>query len=650
MEIRPNNINNQCSLCGNNGNEIELTNIELNSLKCGNNILEFSSLISELLFCNLPHGYVCSECLQRLVEFYLFKNIVDAHIKNPEIIQKLQIVNKLNSFLDDFEYEEKFAVLRYNQCFTVVPESKRSLMENFQNWQPRVMLQKNQDEKQRGLKDQKPIMNFEIKSDINDYEEVIYLEENFDENVLEEKEESLKQEDSKIVIEIDNEMKTKTQDRQWANEATKSCYSIKESNDSIIPIWTCCYCRKIYQSAQAMRFHLLAKHLQNINEGKNKSNLQTNEEMKWIKNETNSRKTTSGSFESHLNESHLENVQSNVGKIKKTMHDLRWTCIECCFKFSSQRTFNSHLKLHEKLKGLISFTEIFYCEQCQMFFRNTNDLNFHKSAKNHEDRQSVLIPATGIALQKTISFKRLSTLPGVDNNQGDLMCGHCGKKFSNENSSKIHLLIHHINPLICPKDGRQFNSMHPYLLHLQRAHSDLCPEFLLCTHCKFSFDNIYEKLAHMKQCNEKKFSCDHCDKKFSNKTYLNSHLRREMGLLNVTCQYCDKIFKGKDELKTHMRSHTKERPYKCPICNKCYTTTSARSSHMETHKNTMIQCEICSVKFVARRHYILHYRRYHDDNYRQKKLQEQTCQYCGKQFLRRDHFREHLQKSHNKEI
>lgn len=67
---------------------------------------------------------------------------------------------------------------------------------------------------------------------------------------------------------------------------------------------------------------------------------------------------------------------------------------------------------------------------------------------------------------------------------------------------------------------------------------------------------------------------------------------------------------------------------------------------METHKDTVIQCELCSVKFIARRHYKVHYKRYHDETYRQQKLDEQTCHICAKQFIRRDRLREHIQKAH----
>lgn len=234
----------------------------------------------------------------------------------------------------------------------------------------------------------------------------------------------------------------------------------------------------------------------------------------------------------------------------------QWTCNECLFQFSAQRSFDSHMKLHETLRLMNPSTEIFHCGECRMFFKSIDDLATH--TMGHAKGQLVLVPAEGMALQKTILYKRLIANPDVESEEGDSTCGHCGRKMSGTFTCKSHLLIHHVNPLICPKEGRQFNSMQSYLCHLQKVHSDIFPQSLQCTHCAMSFDNIYERLAHMKICDEKKFICDHCDKKFSSKNYLNNHLKRELGLLSCSCQICGKVVKAKDELKIHMRSHTKE--------------------------------------------------------------------------------------------
>ena len=544
-------------------------------------------------------------------------------------------------FLDDFDFSENLAVLRYNQCFTVVPESKRSLMQNFQSWQPRISILKVEEEHIEA--DNNPTSNdYDINDIIVEEENPDYTNEMTDEDFeMAEEVEGVANEEFYEATDAPANKKfkpSKTQ-REWANDTTKTCYSVKESDDGTIPIWTCLICGKVYRSAQALRLHLLAKHLSEEED----AIMLTDELRAWIRKENRERRvlietidgnkfewncdlckftcTNNKTFRAHLIGTHINNIKTeaessvetlthhqqqwiqsqvklkpdeNMWKCqkcelsfpsdkllrqhlavhavklfrddllasRKTVARLRksktvnfqWTCSECWFQFSAQRSYDSHMRLHETLKAMNQFTVVHQCEECNMFFRSLEDLNTH--AIGHTEDQLLLVPAEGIALQKTILFKRLNAPPATE--EGQFTCGHCGRKMDEKINCKSHLLIHHVNPLVCPRDGRQFNAMQPYLSHLQKVHSDLFPQTLLCTHCKMSFDNIYERLAHMKLCNEKKFICDHCNKKFSNKNYLNSHLKREMGLLSCSCQVCGKIVKAKDELKIHMRTHTKE--------------------------------------------------------------------------------------------
>lgn len=527
-------------------------------------------------------------------------------------------------------------MLRYNQCFTVVPEDKRSLMENFQSWQPRAILDRI-DEKKK----------------IDDQEEfVVCTEEGEDEAedsnlcdeliVEDDQEYAMDSEDIKPEIEVPSMEHETTADskhpkhlREWANETTKRCYSMKQSEDEIVPVWTCCHCDKIYYSAQALRLHLLAKH---ASEDQKPTKLP--EEVKnWLKSEGRQQRTliethdgnkfewtcsicnytctSSTSFRAHLVETHVNKskpaavrnsektlnyhqqqwIQSHIKQETKdenwkclkcetayesekllrqhllehalslTPEDFKsirprkaklakfqWTCQECWFQFSAQRSYDSHMKLHTTLDGMTPFTLLHNCSDCKMFFRNAEDLMSHLNG--HSNDESLLVPAEGIALQKMILFKRLSV--PQEALSGEFLCGHCGRRIDGETNCKSHLLIHHINPLVCPRDGRKFLSMQPFICHLKKVHPEILPGSLCCTHCGLPFDNIYERLAHMRLCDEKKFHCDHCDKKFSNKNYLNSHLKREMGLLSCSCTICGKVLKAKDELKIHMRSHTKE--------------------------------------------------------------------------------------------
>lgn len=567
-------------------------------------------------------------------------------------LKREQIIRKLDHFLDDFDFKEELAVLRYNQCFTVVPESKRELMENFQNWHPRVLLERVDDnltilqgnlKAEEARQEQETVICIEREADFED----IIVDEGHDESqdtamAAEEFYVTTVDEDEEVKIEVDETaISLKCGDtkehRKWANEITKKCYSIQETADGIVPIWSCSLCGKAYKSAQALRLHLLAKHL-----GEKEHVVLPDDLREWIKNESRERRmltdenkfgwacalckftcTSVITFRAHLIATHIEDrklpvaptsdktlnyhqhqwIQSQICqltdkiwkclkcelefKTEKILREhlvehaltlttddfkefkirrsrskkikaekLQWTCKECWFQFSAQRSFDSHMRLHDTLKELYPFTEIHHCKECKMFFRSSNDLTSHLEVDGHADGQTALVAAEGIALQKTILYKRLP-IP-QDASTGDSVCGHCGRIFDGEINCKSHLLIHHVNPLVCPKDSRQFVSMQPYICHLQKVHSDMFPKFLLCTHCKMSFDNIYERLAHMKQCDEKKFTCDHCEKKFSNKNYLNSHLKRELGLLRCSCSVCGKVVKAKDELKIHMRTHTKE--------------------------------------------------------------------------------------------
>ena len=578
-------------------------------------------------------------------------------------------------YLDDFDFREELAVLRYNQCFTVVPESKRSLMENYQSWQPRIAVKKNEDSESNADLCQETVLNsksssiisnkIHLKSANHDMDFKLVQNSEDESSITPNQVESISMRKSKpidlnvtecfndyfedkppnektsleyqeeiveMIIENDNHFEedyiieevveelspqkfnklpniSKDQ-RKWVNETTKACHSIEQSADGAeTPTWVCLICKKRHRSSQALRLHFISKHLA----GESKL---TAEVKEWLRNKNRERRkmieTENGNkfewncdtcnftchaaktFRKHLIENHLKSEkQDNLGwekcnLISKDLNDSQeheiaasklsrprkvkilsqqWTCDICYFQFSAQRLFDAHIRVHETLNKVSPCIEIFWCEECRMFFRSVDDLTIH--VDGHAEGLSVLVPAKGIALQKTILFKRLP-IP-EEHNEDSETCGHCGRKLVGESTCKSHLLIHHVNPIFCPKDDRQFTSMQPFICHLQKVHSELLPDSLRCTHCRVSFDNIYERLAHMNVCDQKKFSCDHCDKKFSNKNILNAHLKRVMGLLVCKCLICGKIARTKDDLKIHMRSHNKEKNFFCSICDKSYT-------------------------------------------------------------------------------
>jgi len=174
-------------------------------------------------------------------------------------------------------------------------------------------------------------------------------------------------------------------------------------------------------------------------------------------------------------------------------------------------------------------------------------------------------------------------------------------------------MIFHIKILVCPKDNRTFSNNQAYSIHLKHNHSEIFPDFSYeCSVCSKAFKTLSEKLAHMKLCDKKTFSCDHCERKFALKCLLKSHLERVSGQSEVVCDLCEKRCSDKANYEIHRRSHFDEKLFKCTLCDKAYKTSSARAAHLETHGENL-KCDYCRVLFNSRRTLRRHVKQKHSE-------------------------------------
>ncbi|KAK1798588.1 hypothetical protein P4O66_006878, partial [Electrophorus voltai] len=133
----------------------------------------------------------------------------------------------------------------------------------------------------------------------------------------------------------------------------------------------------------------------------------------------------------------------------------------------------------------------------------------------------------------------------------------------------------------------------------------------------------------------KRWKCRMCEKSYTSKYNLVTHILGHNGIKPHACPHCGKLFKQPSHLQTHLLTHQGTRPHKCTVCKKGFTQTSHLKRHMLQHSDVKpYSCRFCRRGFAypseLRAHEVKHERgRCH------------VCSQCSMEFPTYAHLKRH---------
>lgn len=287
-----------------------------------------------------------------------------------------------------------------------------------------------------------------------------------------------------------------------------SCKITIDEADGPRNAWRCPECERIFRNRDSLRNHIKIEHPE-MNES---SAIRRSEELR-TKDVKEPLPTNIEDFDKMLLAKRL------ADKIEmKTLAKTASACMECGIAYSATKFHRKprvHREAHETFKQIAPIANRFKCEDCRIMYNNEENLIQHMMI--HDDPESIqLIPAEGLS-QFGATFYKESTGDADDAvDEASWKCGHCAVKYLDENDCLVHQMLLHCIPLLCPVDQLPFEgstAISKFCQHVKNKHPELFPDLVYqCPLCKTEFTSIYEKLAHQKTCDFKKFECDYCGK------------------------------------------------------------------------------------------------------------------------------------------
>lgn len=163
-----------------------------------------------------------------------------------------------------------------------------------------------------------------------------------------------------------------------------------------------------------------------------------------------------------------------------------------------------------------------------------------------------------------------------------------------------------------------------------------------CRMCEKSYTSKYNLVTHiLGHSGVKPHECLHCGKLFKQPSHLQTHLLTHQGTRPHKCTVCKKAFTQTSHLKRHMLQHSDIKPYSCRFCGRGFAYPSELRTHEAKHENGRCHiCTQCTMEFPT----YAHLRRHQVSHQGPAAFQ---CSECHKSFAYRSQLQNHLMKHQN---
>lgn len=280
-----------------------------------------------------------------------------------------------------------------------------------------------------------------------------------------------------------------------------ACKTTTMEADGPREVWKCPDCMRIFRHRDTLRNHIKMEH----------PDMDEEEARKKINQD---QPTDHADMTQHVD---------TISRIAKKLENKDFGksmnfCVECGLKFATAKHHMKpkvHRECHETFKVLAPLAPHYKCDSCRIILNSETTFNDHMMV--HDVPENVLpIPAEGLA-QHGASYYKVPKGDADDAvDEAVWKCGHCPVRYFDENDCITHIMLLHSSSLHCFLDNREFrgsSGMSKFVQHMKNKHPELFPDLAYpCGTCKQEFPSIYEKLAHQKVCDNKKFQCDNCGK------------------------------------------------------------------------------------------------------------------------------------------